>query len=405
MAIVTNAGGPGIVATDMTVSSGLELAQFKDETVEVLASHLPPTANIHNPVDVIGDASQERYENALGAVIRDEGVDGALVILTPQSMTNALGTAEAISQIADRTTKPILCCFMGIVDVSAGVKHLQSHGIPVFRFPEHAAKSFGGLYKYSRWLNRQYLAEFNLEHDQERASQIIAQCLAAGKTYLGELDAKEFLQCYGFEGLHTVLAKNRKEARDFVETIGSAVAMKIVSPQIIHKSDANGVELHINGGEAAMEAFDRIMERGKHYNPEANIEGVLVQKMAPPGEEVILGASRYQGFGTLLMFGLGGIFVEVFRDVVFRFAPIGRNEARRMVTGIKGFTILKGFRGKPPADTEALERALVSLSEMVINHPEIKELDINPLMVLEKGEGSVVADCRIILDPDGRRSE
>ncbi len=154
-----------------------------------------------------------------------------------------------------------------------------------------------------------------------------------------------------------------------------------------------------------MEAFDRIMERARRYNPEASIEGILVQKMAPPGEEVIVGASRYDGFGTLLMFGLGGIFVEVFRDVVFRFAPIGRNEARRMVTGIKGFSILKGFRGKPPADTEALERALVSLSEMVINHPEIKELDINPLMVLEKGEGSVVADCRIILDSDGRRSE
>ena len=218
-----------------------------------------------------------------------------------------------------------------------------------------------GLYKYSRWLNRQYLAEFNLEHDQERASQIIAQCLAAGKTYLGELDGKELLNCYGFEGLPTMLARTREEARDFAEDIASGVAMKIVSPQIIHKSDANGVELHLKGGEAAMEAFDRIMERARRYNPEANIEGILVQKMAPPGEEVIVGASRYDGFGTLLMFGLGGIFVEVFRDVVFRFAPIGRNEARRMVTGIKGFSILKGFRGKPPADTEALERALVSL--------------------------------------------
>ena len=404
VAIVTNAGGPGIVATDMTVSSGLELAKFKEETVEVLDSHLPPTANLHNPVDVIGDASQDRYENALGAVIRDEGVDGALVILTPQSMTNALGTAEAIGRIADRTTKPILCCFMGIVDVSAGVKHLQSHGIPVFRFPEHAAKSFGALYKYSRWLNRQYLAEFNLEHDRDRASQIIGQCLAEGRTYLGELDGKELLQCYGFEGLPTVLAKTGQEAAEFAEALGSAVAMKIVSPQIIHKSEANGVELHIKGGETAREAFDRIMERARRFNPEATIEGVLVQQMAPPGEEVIVGASRYEGFGTLLMFGLGGIFVEVFRDVVFRFAPIGRNEARRMVTGIKGFNILKGFRGKPPADTEALERALVSLSEMVTNHPEIKELDINPLMVLERGAGSVVADCRIILDADGRQS-
>jgi len=164
VAIVTNAGGPGIVATDMTVSSGLQLAEFREETIESLASHLPPTANLHNPVDVIGDASQDRYENALAAVIRDEGVDGALVILTPQSMTNALATAEVIARIARRTYKPVLCCFMGIIDVSSGVKYLQERGIPVFRFPEHAAQSFGALYSYSRYLNRQQLAEFTFEH-------------------------------------------------------------------------------------------------------------------------------------------------------------------------------------------------------------------------------------------------
>lgn len=397
VAIVTNAGGPGIVATDMTISSGLELATFAEETVETLASHLPPTANLHNPVDVIGDASQDRYENALGAVIKDEAVDGALVILTPQSMTNALATAEAIARIAHRSAKPILCCFMGIIDVSQGVKHLQERGIPVFRFPEHAAESFAALYRYSRWLNRQELAEFALSHDTERASSIIRQALAEGKSYLGESEGGEVLACYGINPLPMKLAKTSEEAREYAARMGSEVALKIVSPQIIHKSDAGGVELHLSDGEAVAAAFDRIVERVRRYAPDAVIEGVLVEKMADQGQEVIVGMSRYRRYGPLLMFGLGGIFVEVFKDVVFGLAPIGRNDARQMISGIRGLTILKGYRGRPPSDLEAIERVLVGISNMALHHPEISELDINPLVVHEKGQGATAADCRIIL--------
>lgn len=398
VAIVTNAGGPGIVATDMTISSGLSLARLQRDTVEALASHLPAAANIHNPVDVIGDASIDRYENALGAVIRDEEVDGALVILTPQSMTDALGIAEAITKIASRIPKPILCCFMGIIDVSSGVEYLQEHGIPVFRFPEHAAQAFAALYRYSRWLNRQYLAEFSLTHDQDRAARVIQRCLEEGKTRLGEVDSREILVCYGFDVLPGFLAANREEAADFAEKIGSPVALKIVSPQILHKSDVRGVELHLQGREAVLAAFDRIMDNARRLAPTARVTGIIVQKMADPGEELILGMSRYPGFGPMLMFGLGGIFVEVFKDVIFRLAPIGRNEARQMVRGIKGYTILEGYRGKPPVDTELLERLLVSLSDLSLNHPEIKELDINPLVAFERGKGAVVADCRMILE-------
>ena len=398
VAIVTNAGGPGIVATDMTVSSGLALAKFQEETVEALASHLPSTANLMNPVDVIGDASRDRYENALGAVIRDEGVDGALVILTPQSMTNSLGTAEAIVRIAERTTKPILCCFMGIVDVSAGVKFLQERGIPVYRFPEHAAQAFGALYRHSRWLNRQHLAQFTLSHDTKRAAEIIQQSIAAGKHNLGDTDGNEFLQCYGFKTLPVCLAKTREEAAGFAASLAGPVALKIVSPRILHKTDAGGVLLGIEGGEAASAAFDTIVENAKRYAPDAEIQGVLVQMMAPAGEEVIVGVSRFPNFGPLLMFGLGGIFVEIFRDVTFRLAPVGRNEARRMVKSIQGYKILNGFRGRPVADFNVLESCLVSISDMALNHPEIKEMDINPLIVYEKGKGAVVADCRIILE-------
>ncbi|MCU0585238.1 MAG: CoA-binding protein, partial [Desulfobacterales bacterium] len=254
VAIVTNAGGPGIVATDMTMVSGLELASFKAETVETLASHLPSTANLHNPVDIIGDASIDRYENALGAVIRDENVDGAMVILTPQSMTDVLGTAEAIARIARRSFKPIMCCFMGVVDVSPGVKYLQERGIPVYKFPENAAKAFGALYRYSKWLNRQHLAQYHLTFDRERAAAIIRDCLARGKTRLGELEGIGILESYGFTVLPTRLAASAEEAAALGAEIGFPVVMKIVSEQILHKSDAGGVIVGIDNADAARQA-------------------------------------------------------------------------------------------------------------------------------------------------------
>lgn len=400
VAIVTNAGGPGIVATDMTVTSGLELAQFSEETVASLKNHLPATANFHNPVDVIGDAAQDRYENALAAVIRDEGVDGALVILTPQSMTNAIGTAEAIVRIACRSHKPILCCFMGIIDVSSGVQYLQENGVPVYRFPENAAKAMGALYRYSKWLNRKELAPFDLKQNKDCGRKIIESCLAAGKTYIGELEGTQLLACYGFDVLTTELATTGDEAVKLADDMGYPVVMKIVSPQIIHKSDAGGVKINLADAEAVRGAFDAIIQGAKAYNTDAQIQGVLVQKMAPKGQEVILGSTRYPKFGHLLMFGFGGIMVEVFKDVTFRLAPINRNSARFMVRGVKGHALLDGFRGAAKADVDAVERLLVCLSDLVVDNPEIKELDINPLLVHPKGQGATVADCRFILDPE-----
>jgi acetyltransferase len=399
VAIVTNAGGPGIVATDMTVVSGLNLAKFAEETIASLKSHLPATANVNNPVDVIGDAAQDRYENALAAVIRDEGVDGALVILTPQSMTNAMGTAEAIVRIARRSHKPILCCFMGLIDVSAGVSYLQENGVPVYRFPENAAKAFGAIYRYSKWLNRQELAPYILKQDKSCGKEIIASSLAAGKTYLGELEGTKLLECYGFDVLPTILVRSADEAVKIADEMGYPVVMKIVSPQIIHKSDAGGVKINLVDADQVRKAFEDIVCSAKAYASDAQIDGVLVQKMAPKGQEVILGVNRYPKFGHLLMFGSGGILVEVFKDVTFRLAPINRNSARSMIRGIKGFTLLNGFRGSAKADVVALEKLLVCLSGLVSDNPEIKELDINPLLVHPEGQGATVADCRFIIEP------
>ncbi|MEA1967928.1 MAG: acetate--CoA ligase family protein [Thermodesulfobacteriota bacterium] len=400
IAIVTNAGGPGIIATDMSEQSGLTLAAFTDETVKELHKHLPPTANFHNPVDVIGDASRERYENTLATVISDPGVDGVLIILTPQSMTDAIGTAEAIVNIARTAMKPIVCSFMGVVDVSDGVKLLQKNHVPVYHFPESAARALGALYLGKQWLSRRILPQYTLTHDRERAADIIARYLAEGRDVLGELDGNEILKCYGFNTLSMELATSAMDAEKIADKIGYPVVMKIVSPQILHKSDALGVKVGLKNAGQVKAAFEEIMKNAGEYDKSARLEGVLVQEMALKGREVILGVSRNPNSGHAVMFGLGGIFVEVYKDVVFRLAPMGRNVVRRMVKSIKGYPLLAGFRGEAPCDIEVLEKNLVSLRNMVEHHPVIKELDINPLFVHEDGRGTTVADVIIKLEEE-----
>ncbi len=405
VAIVTNAGGPGIMATDMSEQSGLKLAKFSDETVKELKKYLPATANFHNPVDVIGDAAKDRYENTLATVLGDRGVDAVLIILTPQSMTDAIGTAEAIVKIARHSIKPILCAFMGVVDVSDGVKLLQAHKVPVYQFPESAARSLGALREGMKWLFRKILPQYTLSHDRERAGKIIEGYLAEGRHVLGELDGNEILKCYGFNTIPMSLATSADQAVEIADGIGYPVVMKIVSPQILHKSDAGGVRVALKDKTAVKDAFGQIMANAEAYDDTAELEGVLVQKMAPPGKEVILGVSRDPVFGHAVMFGLGGVFVEVYKDVAFRLSPMGRNVARRMIKSIKGYPILKGVRGQAPSDVEAIEKNIVSLKALVDDHPMIKELDINPLFVHEEGYGTTVADIIIRLEGEDETSE
>ncbi|NOX33512.1 MAG: CoA-binding protein [Deltaproteobacteria bacterium] len=398
IAIITNAGGPGIIATDMSEQSGLKLAKFSDETIKELKKYLPPTANFQNPVDVIGDAAKDRYKNTLATVLSDRGVDAVLIILTPQSMTDAIGTAEAIVNIAKNSIKPIVCSFMGVVDVSDGVKLLQQHKIPVYQFPESAARSLGALREGMKWLFRKILPQFEMEYDIAKAKQIIETYLSEGRMVLGELDGNELLKCYGFKVLPMALSKNKGEACNIAAKLGFPVVMKIVSPDILHKSDAGGVVVGVEDDKGVEKAFETIMKKAGAYNPDARIEGVLIQKMVPKGKEVILGLSKDPVFGHAVMFGLGGIFVEVYKDVAFRLSPMGRNVARRMIKSIKGYPILKGLRGEKPSDIEIIEKHIVSLKAMADNHPMIKELDINPLFVHDEGEGATVADIIIRLE-------
>lgn len=399
VAVITNAKGPGSMVTDLTVSSGLKLAELKLKTIQSLAQILCTTNGVQNPINISGNVSSACYYKTLEEMILDEGVDIALLIFTPRSLSNSVETAKAIVRVARKSSKAIFCCFMGIVDISSGVNYLQDYGIPVFRFPENAIRAIGALCKYSAWINRQHHSEISIHHEKEKADRIIKHGIETGNTILGELDGAELLKCYGFNALSGNIAKSEDEAIDIAEKIMYPVVMKIVSANILHKFDAGGVVLALENRDHVRSTYNDIIEKAKLYNPEAIIDGVLIQKMAPPGGEVILGMNRYPVFGPLLMFGLGGIFVEVFQDVIFRFAPVGRNESRRMIQGIRGYKIFKGFRGRPKSDIEALERSIVSLSDMVMNHSEINELNINPLLVHEERNGATVADCRIVLKP------
>ena len=398
VAIVTNAGGPGILATDAAIRYGLTLAVLSEPTKERLREHLPPTASLQNPVDVIGDATHERYEAAIREVLLDEGVDGAIVILTPQAMTDILETAEIVPRVAKATDKPVLCSFMGIVDVSEGVRYLERQGIPNYAFPEAAARSMAAMVRFQR---RRLPSKRNFVHFEvnvEEATRIMREKLfGKDRHYMGEKEANEILHCYGFPLLKSRLVRDPAEIASALQEVILPVAMKIVSPDIVHKFDVGGVRLKIRTLDEAQRTYDEIMETVRKHSPSARLEGILMEAMARGGVEVILGATRDPRFGPICMFGLGGTFVEAMRDVTFRIAPMWESSAENMITSIKAYRILRGVRGIPPSDIKAIKDCILRLSQLVNEHPEIAELDINPLIVYPEGQGCVVADSRMLL--------
>jgi acetate---CoA ligase (ADP-forming) len=398
IAIVTNAGGPGIMATDAAIRFNLEIAELSETTKKKLKQDLPPTASIQNPVDVIGDATHERYEAAIHHILQDENVDGAIVILTPQAMTDIVETAEIVPHAAKGINKPVLCSFMGIVDVSEGIKYLEENGFPNYAFPEQAVRSMASMVRFSEHLKFQKREVVNIPVDSKIITDTIKDKLDGKDSYyLGEREASEILQHYGFPILKSSLVKSPVELDEAIEKVGFPVAMKISSPDIVHKFDAGGVMLKIKTKEEAQKAFVKIVDNAKQFDPSAKIDGVLMEQMAEKGVEVILGAARDSKFGPICMFGLGGTFVEAIKDVTFRIAPMWEISAERMINTIKTYKLLTGVRGAPPSDIEAIKDCLIRLSQLVSDHPEIAELDINPLIVYPKGEGCVVADSRMLL--------
>lgn len=395
--IITNAGGPGIMATDACVRYGLELAQLSQQTLEQLRENFPPHASLQNPIDLIGDAQSDRYEVALEKVLDDLNVDAIVVLLTPQAMTDVENIANAIVKVSKRKVKPILACFMGLVDISAGVNILKENGVPNYSFPEDAVRALAAMVRYVDWVKRPRTGVKVFEVDSERARRLLYDSPISGHGFVPEDVALQVLEAYGFPLLPWGVARDVDEAVEVAQKIGYPVALKVLSPEVIHKFDIGGVQLNLNSESDVRQAFEKILKSVKQHIPKARIEGVLVQAMAKKGREVILGMKRDPQFGPILMFGLGGIYVEVLRDVTFRLAPVRKLGAYRMVKEIRTYKLLEGVRGEPPADIDKIVECIERLSQLAVEQDIVEELDINPLIVYPQGEGAAVADVRIMV--------
>jgi acetyl coenzyme A synthetase (ADP forming)-like protein len=392
--VITNAGGPGIIAADAAEQLGIALPHMTKESITAMAAKLPPNATIFNPVDVIGDATSARYAAVLEQASRDPNVDGILVILTPQAMTDADTTAEVVVRMAAVTNKPIIASFMGEARVRSAIEKLKAGSIPNFSFPELAVKSFQRLAKYRAWRNTTPEETPPCRRDFAAAREAVNAILDSGTFHAGEEEAIQILSCYGFRFPRHALVRTSREAGRTASEIGFPLVMKISSPDILHKTDVGGVHVNVRTPREAEDAFVEITSNARRIMPDAFIRGVTISEMVQGGKEVILGVTYDRTFGHMLMFGLGGIYVEVLKDVSFRIAPVTRRDALAMVTEIKTGGLLRSARGERPADMDAIADAIVNLSCLVSDFPEIRELDVNPLAVME--QGAVALDVRII---------
>lgn len=399
VAIVTNAGGPGVLTTDTVILNGLKMATISDFTKAQLKKHLPPFANFKNPIDVLGDARADRYEAAINILEKDKNVDSIIVVLTPQSMTEFSKTAQAIVAAKTKSKKPIVASFIGGHLVNLGIKILRSHGVSTFNFPEQAAKALSALTNFKFIEKEKNNTRFSFKNTNKNAiSKIFSDAKNRKQIFFPEVDSLPILHHYGFPTLVTYTATTAEEAHDIAKKIGKKVAMKIVSPDILHKTDSGGVMLGVTPENAA-DSFKEIMKRVKKNVPTAKIEGVIIDEMIKEkGVEMILGAVKDPGLGHTIMVGLGGVYVEVFKDVAFGLAPLTKGDAQKMLSKLKSKNILDGARGQTVLDSDALIECIGRLSQLLIDFPNIKELDINPLLVLPKGHGVRVLDARIVVE-------
>ncbi len=396
--IVTNAGGPGILATDALERNGMSLARLDLATKDDLLDFLPSAASAANPVDVLGDARDDRYEFAIQKVANDPNVDGVLVILTPQAMTEVVKTAEAICKVAEHSNKPVLTCFMGEATVNEGIDILAEHGVPNYPFPERAALAFKAMSDY-RHIKTRPLSEYkHFQVDNDAVRAVFDRVREDGRLSIGDAEAREILEAYGLKTPTSKVAATPQEAIGLASQIGYPVVLKIASPDILHKTDVGGVKVGLRNAEELRDAFELMVYRAERYVPDARIWGCQVQEMAPPGGlEILVGMNRDPQFGPLVTFGLGGIYVEVLKDVTFRVTPFTVRDAELMLREIRTRALLDGVRGQPAVDKESIIDTLLRIGQLVQEFPEITELDINPLIVYTEGQGSIAIDMRLVL--------
>ncbi|WP_413173509.1 acetate--CoA ligase alpha subunit [Anabaena azotica] len=411
LTILTNAGGPGVLATDTLIESGGELAQISEEVINSLNEILPPQWSHNNPIDILGDADPQRYTKALEIAAKDPNSDGLLVILTPQAMTDPTQTAELLKPYAQMSNKPILASWMGGAEVTAGEQILNSQGIPTYRYPDTAARVFSYMWRYSYNLRGIYETPVlpNLECNPSLRNctlveTIIQEARTAGRTILTEFESKEILAAYGIPVVAGSIAKSAEEAVQCAENLGYPVVLKLYSQTITHKTDVGGVQLNLRNEEAVKRAYNLIESSVLEKATPEDFLGVTVQPMVKTsGYELIVGSSLDPQFGPVLLFGAGGQLVEVFQDSAIALPPLNTTLARRMMEQTKIYKALKGVRGRKSIDMAALEELLVVFSQLVAEQPGIKEIDINPLLAIpptpDHPGGLIALDGRIVLHP------
>jgi acetyltransferase len=408
LAIVTNAGGPGVLATDSLLASGGDLAALSPDLRQKLDAFLPPQWSHNNPIDVLGDAAPDRIAKAIQIVAADSGNDGVLVVLTPQDMTDPTQTAEAVKGLAKLEGKPLLASWMGGAEVAAGHAILSRAGIPTFHFPDAAARAFTYMWRYTYNLRGLYetprLGEDNdQEVDHAAAEQILSSARSAGKTLLDEFQSKRLLEAYGIPIVKTITAETSADAIKAAESIGFPVVLKLYSHTITHKTDVGGVKLNLASSKEVSRAFEEIRESVSRISGAQHFQGVTVQPMidAKNGYELIIGSSPDSQFGPVLLFGLGGQLVEVLKDRALGLPPLNATLARRLMEQTRIFKALQGVRGRKPVDINLLSQILIRFSDLVLEQPWIKEIEINPLIATS--DRIVAADARCVLWPADKK--
>jgi len=404
LGIITNAGGPGVMATDALIAKGGKLAKLSPKTMEILNSILPHYWSRGNPIDILGDARADRYKAVVEACLNDEDVDGILIIYTAQAVTEPVEIANSIVELIKSRgyqNKTILTSFMGYGAVEEANRIFNENNIPTYSTPEQAIKTYLYMYQYKRNLELLYETPEELPVDVAPPKRPIMVTMRNAATenreLLIEAEAKKLLEYYNVPVVKTMVAQTADEAVNLASQIGYPVVLKILSPQIIHKTDAGGVVLDINSEAEVREAFERINKKAKEYNPNAEIQGVTVQPMIKKqGYEVIIGAKTDPLFGPVILFGMGGIGVELFKDFAIGIPPLNQTLVRRMMEETKVHQLLKGYRNVPPANIRLLEGIVVQFSQMLLDFPQLKEVDINPLFINENE--ALAFDARIVID-------
>lgn len=398
IAVLTNAGGPGAIAADALEEGGLSLAQLASETNEKLRAMLPPAASIRNPVDMLAGAGPREYADCLRALLDDDGVDGVIVILPPPPMTTAAEVAGAIIPVIRSAVKPVVVTLMGEELIAHAARLFRQARIPDYRFPERSASAMRVLVARAQQFEGPTKEPMEIpQRDLEAAKSAIANISPSTNGFANAAAAQSLAAAYDVPTPREGVAQSPHEAVEIAGKIGYPVALKVLSSDIPHKSDVGGILLDLRAEEQVFEGFEQVMESVKKNAPQAEIQGVLVQRVAPPGQDVIVGVVRDPQFGPLVMFGQGGVEVEAVGDVAFTLAPLTRHEAEDMISRTWAGRRLAGYRDVPPADREAVIEALMALSQMALDHPQILEVEINPLRVFPGEDGAMALDIRLRL--------